>query len=126
MLGKNGLYFALPAAFLSSRFTYIPVYDDYMKRTIGHRFNMFIMKRKCLDAYCSWLFDILFELEKRLDISSYSANDKRVFGFVSERLLDVWLDANKIKSKDIPYIFLEKENWITKGVNFVLRKMNRK
>ncbi len=35
-----------------------------------------------------------FELEKRLDISAYSQNDARVFGFVSERLLDVWLDAN--------------------------------
>ena len=64
--------------------------------------------------------------EKRLDISDYSANDKRVFGFVSERLFDVWLEQNQIKCKDIPYIFLEKENWITKGVNFILRKMNKK
>ena len=87
---------------------------------------MMILQKELLDQYCQWLFDILFELEKRLDISSYSANDKRVFGFVSERLLDVWLMENKIKYRDIPYIFLEKENWITKIVNFVLRKMNRK
>ena len=105
---------------------YIPVYDRSMKKTTGHRFNMFIMKKELADAYCTWLFDILFELEKRLDISDYSANDKRVFGFVSERLLDVWLEQNQIKCKDIPYIFLEKENWITKGLNFILRKMNRK
>ena len=105
---------------------YIPVYDRSMKKTTGHRFNMFIMKKELADAYCTWLFDILFELEKRLDISDYSANDKRVFGFVSERLLDVWLEQNHIKCKDIPYIFLEKENWITKGVNFILRKMNKK
>ena len=105
---------------------YLPSYDKVMKRTTGHRFNMFIMRKTIADAYCKWLFDILFELEKRLDISSYSDNDKRVFGFVSERLLDVWLDANHIKHKDIPYIFLEKENWITKIVNFVLRKVNHK
>ena len=97
-----------------------------MKSTTGHRFNMFIMKKELSDAYCAWLFDILFELEKRLDISGYSKNDQRVFGFVSERLLDVWLETNGIKYKNIPYIFLEKENWITKGVNFILRKMNRK
>lgn len=105
---------------------YLEIYDSSMKKTTGHRFNMFIMKKELADAYCAWLFDILFELEKRLDISDYSANDKRVFGFVSERLLDVWLEQNHIKCKDIPYIFLEKENWITKGVNFILRKMNKK
>lgn len=105
---------------------YLEAYDASMKKTTGHRFNMFIMKKELCDAYCSWLFDVLFELEKRLDISSYSANDKRVFGFVSERLLDVWVETNNIKYKDIPYIFLEKQNWITKGVNFILRKMKMK
>ena len=105
---------------------YLVAYDKSMKRTTGHRFNMFIMKKALSDRYCEWLFDVLFELEKRLDISEYSTNDKRVFGFVSERLLDVWMETNGIKYKDIPYIFLEKENWITKGVNFILRKMNRK
>ena len=105
---------------------YIEAYDACMKKTTGHRFNMFIMKKDLADAYCTWLFEILFELESRLDISKYSQNDKRVFGFVSERLLDVWLEKNNIKYKDIPYIFLEQENWITKGVNFILRKINAK
>ena len=105
---------------------YIKAYDSSMKKTTGHRFNMFIMKKELADAYCTWLFDILFELEKRLDISEYSANDKRVFGFVSERLLDVWLETNGIKSKDIPYIFLEKENWFTKIMNFIMRKLKAK
>ena len=102
---------------------YLEAYDKSMKRRTGHRFNMFIMKREILDQYCTWLFDILFELEKRLDISNYSDNDKRVYGFVSERLLDVWLDTNHIVYKNIPYIFLEKENWITKGANFIMRKL---
>ena len=79
-----------------------------------------------MDQYCEWLYDILFELEKKLDISEYSTNDKRVFGFVSERLLDVWIETNMIKFRDIPYIFLEKENWITKGINFVMRKIEGK
>ncbi|ACX74599.1 conserved hypothetical protein [Fibrobacter succinogenes subsp. succinogenes S85] len=105
---------------------YIPVYDDYMKRTIGHRFNMFIMKRDVLNRYCEWLFDILFELEKRLDISQYSLNDSRVFGFVSERLLDVWLEKNAIQYKEIPCMFMEKQNWIVKGFKFLVRKLTRK
>ena len=105
---------------------YLAAYDASMKRTKGHRFNMFIMKKDLADRYCTWLFDILFELEKRLDISEYSENDQRVFGFVAERLLDVWLDANEIKYKDIRYMYLERQNWIAKGVKFVMRKIKGK
>ena len=97
-----------------------------MKKTYGHRFNMFIMKRDKFDAYCEWLFDILFELEKRLDISDYNQNDSRVFGFVSERLLDVWINTNRIRYVDQPYIFMEKQNWLVKGTNFVKRKFGGK
>lgn len=102
---------------------YIDAYDKSMKKTSGHRFNMFIMKRDKFDRYCKWLFDILFELEARLDISEYSANDARVFGFVSERLLDVWINTNDIKYKELPYVFMEKQNWIKKGSNFIKRKV---
>lgn len=105
---------------------YIGAYDIVMKRTMGHRFNMFVMKCEIMDSYCTWLFDILLELEKRLDISDYSENDRRVFGFVAERLMDVWLERNKVRYKDIPYIFLENENWLKKGTRFVLRKIIKK
>ena len=83
---------------------------------------MFIMKKELLDSYCQWLFDILFELEKRLDISDYSANDKRVFGFVSERLMDVWIGTNQVEYQEMPVIFMEKQNWVVKGGNFLKRK----
>lgn len=105
---------------------YVKAFDRSMKKTTGHRFNMFIMKRDKFDAYCDWLFDILFELENRLDISDYNANDSRVFGFVSERLLDVWINTNHIKYKDIPYVFMEDQNWLVKGGNFLKRKMTRR
>ena len=104
---------------------YVKAYDSSMKKTTGHRFNMFIMKKSKFDEYCEWLFDVLFELEKRLDISEYNANDSRVFGFVSERLLDVWIETKGYEYKDIPYIFMEKQNWIVKGFNFVKRKISK-
>lgn len=102
---------------------YLEVFDKSMKQTTGHRFNMFIMKKDLVDAYCEWLFEILFQLEKVLDISDYNSNDSRVFGFVSERLLDVWLDTNKIKYLELPYVFMENQNWIIKGSNFIQRKL---
>ena len=102
---------------------YAAAYDLVMKRTYGHRFNMFIMKRELLDDYCTWLFDILFELERRLDIRDYSPNDQRVFGFVAERLLDVWIEKNQIKYREIPYVFLEEQHWVNKGMAFLKRKV---
>ena len=102
---------------------YLESFDKCMKSTKGHKFNMFIMKKEYADTYCKWLFDILFDLEKVLDISQYSTNDARVFGFVSERLLDVWIDTNYLCYEELPVVFLEKQNWIKKGWNFLFRKL---
>ena len=101
---------------------YLPAFDAVMRRTGGHRFNMFVMRREVLDRYCTWLFDILFELERRLDISSYSPNDARVFGFVSERLLDVWIECNAVSFAEFPVRHLESQHWPRKIVAFLRRK----
>ena len=58
-------------------------------------YNMFIMKWSDFEAYCSWLFALLGEIESRIDISHYNAVQKRIFGYMGERLLNVWLLANK-------------------------------
>lgn len=101
---------------------YVPAFDRVMKCTSGHRFNMFVMRRDLLENYCSWLFDVLFTLEEELDISGYSLNDARVFGFVSERLLDVWVESNGMSYREMPCMFMEKQNWLKKGGAFLKRK----
>ncbi len=106
--------------------TYVTKYDEIMQRTSGHRFNMLLMKWDKLDAYCTWLFAILGALEKRLDISSYSAYDARVFGFVAERLLDVWIETNNIQYVEAPFWYIEKQNWLKKGGAFLKRKFTGK
>lgn len=104
---------------------YLRAFDRTMQKRSGHRFNMMIMKKKLMDQYCSWLFDVLTDLEGKLDISAYSKNDQRVFGFVGERLLDVWIETNSYRYINIPYVFLEKQNWWTKGMRFIGRKIKR-
>lgn len=98
-------------------------YDEIMNRTYGHRFNMFVMRRDLANAWCEWLFDILFQLESRLDISDYSPYDARVFGFVSERLLDYWVESNGLACTEIPVVNLESQHWVRKGASFVARKL---
>lgn len=101
---------------------YLESFEKVCNRTWAHMFNMLVMRRDFYNQYCEWLFSILFELEKRLDISQYDQYEARVFGFVSELLLDVWLEKNNIKYKEQNVSFIEKQNWIKKGTNFLLRK----
>lgn len=84
--------------------------------------NMFAMKKEKFDVYCQWLFDILFEVEKRIDISNYSVQNARVFGFLGERLFNVWLWHEQLKTVSVPVVFLEKQQWGRKIKSFLKRK----
>jgi hypothetical protein len=68
---------------------------------IFHFGNMMICTTEKFDNYNQWLFSILFELEKRINIpeDQYQA---RVFGFISERLINLYVYHNKFKIKEIP------------------------
>ena len=87
---------------------------------------MFIMRRDLLNAYCSWLFPVLFDIEARLDISAYDDYDRRVFGFLAERLLDVWIWTNRVPYTEMPIVNTESQHWMRKGTAFLLRKFGYK
>lgn len=57
-------------------------------------YNMFLMRWPDFDEYCSWLFPILFEVEKRTDITHYNSVQKRIYGYMAERLFNVWLHGS--------------------------------
>jgi len=102
--------------------SYAKASEQLKKRSWTHIFNMFIMKKEIFNNYCAWLFPILFEVEKQIDTTGYSSYDKRVFGFLSERLLDVYLEAEGIPYREIPVMFMEQQNWLKKGSAFLKRK----
>lgn len=103
-----------------------PGYSDafriVMDRRMLHILNMFVMKKSYFDEYCTWLFDILFTLEKRIDISSYDSYEARIFGFLSERLFNVWLERQNLKKVEVPVVFLENIDWPKKIRDFLKRK----
>ena len=108
---------------------YISSFDKVMKRRWAYMFNMMIMKKDLLDDYCSWLFDILFELQKRISPDGLSKFQARFYGRVSELLFNVWLE-NELSSKkisidqilEIPCIHADKVNWIKKMTIFLAAK----
>ncbi len=101
---------------------YAAAFDALKTRTSAHMFNMLILRRPCLDAYCTWLFDILFELERRVDATQYDAFHARFFGRVSELLLDVLLTQNPLDVVEVQVIGMEKTNWLKKGGAFLRAK----
>ena len=101
---------------------YAAAFDALKTRRSAHMFNMLILRRDRLDAYCRWLFDVLFELERRVDVSAYDAFHARFFGRVSELLLDVWLSQQSLDLAEVPVVGTERTNWIKKGGSFLLAK----
>ena len=92
-----------------------------------HAFNMFIMSRENVNSYCKWLFDILFEVEKRLGGKKYDAFQARYPGRLSELLFDVWMNKNGLNYKEVPFMYTEKINKIKKVKSFLAAKfLNKK
>jgi len=69
--------------------------------------NMMITKKEILGCYCAWLFPVLFELERRINISGYNDYQKRIFGFLSERLLRIWLLNQSYNVKEVEISIIE-------------------
>lgn len=105
---------------------YVEIFDEVMQRKSAHMFNMLIAKDNVFEAYNTWLFDVLQKVEERIDITNYTPSEARIFGYISELLMDVWVDQNKINYAELPVMFMEKQNWIKKGGLFLKRKLLKK
>lgn len=58
--------------------------------------NMMVCSKGLFDEYASWLFVIFFEAEKRVDLTAEDDYHRRVFGFISEFLLYVWVSVRQL------------------------------
>ena len=102
---------------------YIESFDRISTSKESYLFNMFCCKKELIDQYCEWLFDIMFELKNRIDISNYDDYNKRIFGFLSERLFNVWLDKNNLKIKELYVFNIENENIMLKYMRQKLKRL---
>ncbi len=105
---------------------YLPYVDKAYNQKWGYMFNMLIARRDIYDKYCQWLFDILEEMEEKIDVSTLTKFEKRVFGRVSEILFNVWIlyemDINNLKIHEVRHLHMEPINWISKGGSFLKAK----
>lgn len=86
------------------------MYDFFYRNNKLAHYNMFISTWDLFDKYCTWLFSILAEAEKRIDISNYNEVQKRIWGYLAERLFNIYLIKNKIDIKKMPiFVFNNKK-----------------
>ncbi len=108
-----------------------PYYDEsiekYLKLDYGYYKNIFIMKKEIFFEYCKWLFSILEQLEKEIDITIYNDQEKRVFGYIAERLLGIFYThwKNDIKTTELPLERISEINYINfnERIHNLLRKL---
>lgn len=62
----------------------------YVKGNIFYPCNMFIMKKELFAEYCTILFDVLAEFEKRSDMENYSREGYRTTGHLGERMAGIY------------------------------------
>ncbi len=89
---------------------YLASVETYMKSDTTYECNMFIMRRELYHKYCEWLFNILFEVENRIDTTWYSVEEYRVMGYLAERLFGVFYTHLKrqenIKTFELPKVLI--------------------
>ena len=76
-----------------------PYYVDFeewsKQNSLTSPCNMFIMKKKIFEDYCKFIFPILFELEKQVDLTGYDNYQKRQISFLAERLTSLFIYSKK-------------------------------
>ena len=77
---------------------YASVFPQILEQDYLYHYNIIIAKNKVLDAYCSWLFPILFRIEEINDPEGNKAPN-RFIGYVGETLETLYFMRNKDKLK---------------------------
>jgi hypothetical protein len=86
---------------------YLPAFSKVMAGNRLYANNMFIMPRSVFEDYSSWLFEILFEFEKRNNLEEYTGYQQRIMGFLGERLLTTWFYHHNFNVKELPIVYFK-------------------
>lgn len=98
---------------------YLASFDAVMRKRRAYMYNMFVMRRELLNSYASWLFDILFEAEQRIELGGRDHYQERVFGFLSERLFQVWIFHHHLRVKSAPVYNIGEKIFLKNCKNFL-------
>ena len=79
---------------------YLKSFIEVLDEKECYWFNIYICKKEIFDDYFRWAFSILEEFRKQTDFSKYEDGNTRVLGYLSERLLNVYVKKHNLKVKE--------------------------
>jgi hypothetical protein len=108
-----------------------PEYDNAIelmhKSNKLYPYNMMIMKWDDYDKYCHFIFDILNKAEKEIDISGYDNVQQRVWGYIGERLLTLYVYKNKMKIKSFPVYWInenKQDSYFIRVIKYLRKRIS--
>ena len=102
-----------------------PAYYDSFREVMEMDYacycNMMIAKKELFDTYAAWLFPILEETERNIDVTSRPPSQIRLFGYFGELLLDVFFHHNRTSVKFCYMDVFKEYRWKEKMYSFYKR-----
>ena len=90
---------------------YLESFEAVMKLVAIYKCNMFVARRDIFDAYCKWIFsfyiDATEEVLRTIDLENLPWSPRRLMSFYAERMLQVWLWKNRLRIKELDFMFVE-------------------
>lgn len=86
---------------------YIDAFNKIVNSNSASYCNMLITSKVLFKEYHEWLFEVLSKLEKKVDLSNYTKSEARIYGYLSEILLNVWVEKKGLKIKYLPILFTD-------------------
>lgn len=90
----------------------IEAFDKVMQSHGLAPYNMFVAPPTLYSEYMEWLFGLMEILEDRIDFSGYDSYNQRIFGFLGERLLNIWTVKKNLDIKRYPVHNNERTSYI--------------
>ncbi len=82
------------------------MFDFFIFHRTAHWNNLFVMRWTQFDQYCQFLFPLLFDLEKKIELPE-GPYQRRVFAFLSERLFNYWVWKEGLNTVEIDWCMTE-------------------
>jgi lipopolysaccharide biosynthesis glycosyltransferase len=91
---------------------YLQSWHGVMQSDSGWFNNMVVMRAELFRQYCAWVFPLLERLETQIPLRNYGTQERRVLGYLAERLLNVWLKQYmgthpETKVKELDRVFIK-------------------
>lgn len=101
-------------------------YKSFQKIMNGNQLsiaNVCIMNGKLFNDYCQWLFEVMLDLEKVMKVDNDDTYLRRIYGFISERLLNVWVKNKHLKVAYLPMVSEDNNFYVGEKKSFVKQKL---